>query len=212
MPVSSAEVIPHKRARPIPGGRTAAHLTRVPTLSEVPVPERNPRKGEVVVYSGVSFGARQNTNGYADQTSTGPAPRGPIENLHFFTDSASPGQLFARVMIMEPGSSIAREAIITPPVAVASPDRRELSQQRALTDLIERANVQISRFFEEFGPIDTDLKLKEFKEFAQDQEDLGYLLSNLIQRNRNAETDLFAAYFAPGGAMSGVGVFVNTWL
>jgi hypothetical protein len=219
-PTASAEVIPTvERLRQVP--RDAAALRRLPTLDEVPLPSATPRRGEVVVYSGVSFGAARKgyTRTAAPSRSTASshpsvvAPQAaPIEGMQFFTDHNNPGQIFARVMIMEPGSNTPREALITPILGVAKQDQQNLDADYALNDLVERANVEVTRFFQGFGPIDSEFKLREFRKFTEKQESLNFLFSNLSNRNKNKSFDLFSAYFAPGGAMGGVGVFLNSWL
>lgn len=218
MPIAaSAQVIPANEHTQGRGLKDESSLTRIPTVDEVPVPAPARDRGEVVVYSGVSFGSRaQARRGYSRSTTSAPAesagPRGPIESLQLFTDEQRPGQIFARVLIIEEGQAVPREALITPMIAVSKQDREELDAEYSLRDLVEQANVELSRYFEGFGPIDSEVKLREFNKFIKKQSSLGFLFSNLTHRNRGMGFDLFSAYFAPGGALSGVGVFVNTWL
>lgn len=219
-PYASAEVIPAREQTVAVRGKDA--LTRIPTLDEVPVPATTNRRGEVVIYSGVSFGAqRQGRRAYTSSapasdraaTRTAPSqPQGSISGIEMFADERAPGQIFARVMIIEPGSVEPKEALITPLLSVNPQDRANLDREYGLNRLVERANVEVTKFFNGKGPIDSDLRLREFREYVKKQESLAFLFSNVMNKNKNATFDMFSAYFAPGGAMQGVGVFVNTWL
>ncbi|MCK6440607.1 MAG: hypothetical protein L6Q71_10475 [Planctomycetes bacterium] len=209
---ASAEVIPTSRTDANDGRlKDESSLHRIPTLDELAPVSRVPGRGEVITYSGVSFG-KPRQNGVTSYTSSPRAKSAPINGLEVFTDEKHPGQIYARVLIIEEGKAVPREALITPLVAVSKQDRNELDNDYKLDRLVESANVEISRFFDGFGPIDSEVKLKEFKEFVNKQDSLRFLFSNLMHRNRGMGLNLFSAYFAPGGAMSGVGVFVNTWL
>jgi len=220
-PYASAEIIPAREQNVAVRGKDA--LTRLPTLDEVPVPATSNRRGEVVIYSGVSFGAqRQSRKAY---TSSSPisdhggghhqqatTPQGSISGIEMFSDDRAPGQIFARIMIMEPGSATPREALITPLLSVAPQDRGNLDREYGVNRLVERANVEMTKFFNGQGPIDSEMRLREFRQYVQKQESLSFLFSNVMNKNKNSSFDMFSAYFAPGGAMQGVGVFVNTWL
>ncbi len=213
-PTSSAQIVPtHERS---PAVRAAGSMSRLPTLDEVPAPSLSPRRSEVVVYSGVSFGPqRQQRRAYATSTAAptqATNPHASISGMELFSDDRQPGQVFARVMVLEPGSSTPREALITPIVTLNSQDKQQLDNGPGLDRLVERANMEMTKYFNGVGPIDSEVKLKEFRSYIQRQESLGFLFSNLSNKNRNLAFDMFSAYFAPGGAMSGVGVFVNTWL
>jgi|GEM_PF-5098827 len=209
---SSAEVVPVNERNTDAILRDPRSLQRVPTLDEVPSPSANPRRGEVVVYSGVSFGASRNAYQSHSQASQTRSPTGPIERMELFTDEAKPGQVYARVMIIDEGSATPREALITPMIGVSKQDKSQLDTTYSLHDLVERANVELQRFFRDNGAIDSDVKRKEFGEFIEEQESMSFLLSNLVNRNKEKGFDLFSAYFSPGGVKSGVGVFLNTWL
>lgn len=215
-PVASAEIIPARERSNAVRGQDA--LKRLPTLSEVPAPSPIPKRGEVVVYSGVSFGAqRQSRRAYTSTAPISDAPsaraqQGSISGIEMFADERSPGQIFARVMIIEPGSTTPKEALITPLISVAAQDRGNMDNEYGLNRLVERANVEMTKYFNGTGPIDSEMRLREFKSYIQRQESLAFLFSNIINKNKGASMDMFSAYFAPGGAMHGVGVFVNTWL
>ncbi len=206
---ASAEVVPTNEPATGQGLKDGSSLRRIPTIEEVPLPSQDVSRGEVVVYSGVSFGASR--RGDTVSTPSGSSQRS-IENLKLFTDQEHPGQVFARVLILEEGKSVPTEALVTPLIAVSNQDRHNLDCEYSLNQLVESANVEITRFFDGFGPIDSEVKMKEFSESIDQQESLSFLLSNLLHENRGLGFDLFSAYFAPGGAGSGVGVFVNTWL
>ena len=207
-PTASAQVIPTNESTVAGRLKDETGLRRIPTIDEVPLPAREFTRGEVVVYQGVSFGERRRA--YPSSGTSSAAK--PIENMQLFTDEARPGQIFARVLILDEGGVTPREALITPMIAAAAQDKAALDRDYSLHGLVESANVEISRFFDDFGPIDSELKMKEFRDYVEDKESLSFLFSNLMNKNRGQSMDLFAAYFAPGGAMSGVGVFVNTWL
>jgi hypothetical protein len=219
-PYASAEIIPAREQTVAVRGKDA--LTRLPTLDEVPVPATTNRRGEVVIYSGVSFGAqRQSRKAYSSsspvsdngRSSSGPTPpQGKISGIEMFSDERAPGQVFARVMIIEPGSLEPKEALITPLLQVSPQDRGNMDREYGLNRLVERANVEVTKFFNGKGPIDSELRLREFKQYVTKQESLAFLFSNVMNKNKNSTFDMFSAYFSPGGAMQGVGVFVNTWL
>lgn len=206
---SSAEVVPVNERDTGAILSDPRSLQRVPTIDEVPLPTAQPRRGEVVVYSGVSFGASRKAYQAPSQTK---APSGPIEGMQLFTDEDKPGQVYARVMILDEGSSTPREALITPLIGVAKQEKAQLDTDYSLHDLVERANVELQRFFHDKGAIDSEVKRKEFGEFIRKREETSFLFSNLMNRNKEKGFDLFSAYFAPGGVKSGVGVFLNTWL
>jgi hypothetical protein len=215
-PTSSAEIVPtHERS---PAVRAAGSMSRLPTLDEVPAPSLSARRSEVVVYSGISFGQqRQQRRAYSTATTTS-APtqalpsQASISGIEMFSDDRQPGQVYARIMILEPGSLTPREALITPLVTLNQQDKQQLDARPSMDRLVERANLEMTKFFNGIGPIDSEIKMKEFRSYIERQESLNFLFSNLSNKNRTLAFDLFSAYFSPGGAMSGVGVFVNTWL
>lgn len=211
--LASAEVIPTGMPDASDGRiHDETSLQRIPTIDELAPVRRDRSRGEVVTYSGIGFGsARKAASTYSSATPKAKS-EGPISGMQIFTDAGHPGQIYARVLILEEGKAVPREALITPMVVASKQDRHELDNNVSLDRLVESANVEISRFFDGFGPIDSEIKLKEFKEFVDKQDSLKFLFSNLMHRNRGMSLNLFAAYFAPGGAMAGVGVFVNTWL
>ncbi len=213
---ASAQVVPDRGQKRSQALEDEGSLKRIPTIDELPIPTPDFKRGEVVIYSGVSFGqSSSQRRAYQvgpTRTSNNDASPGPVESLELFTNEQKPGQIFARAMILEEGTASAREVLITPMLGVSKQDQQHLDKEQSFNELVEHANVELTRFFNGAGPIDSEVKLKEFKEFVKKQDSLNFLFSNLLFRNQGLSFNLFAAYFAPGGAVSGVGVFVNTWL
>ena len=216
-PRASAEIIPVHTDAKDGATRDQSTLRRLPTLDEVPAPRPNFARGEVVIYRGIgstvadAYQKPTQTRAPAASSLNAIGGSGPIQGFEFFQDEERPGRLDARVMILEEGSLQPREALITPTFGVGGASA-ELATSQALPELVSRANMEISRFFDGFGPIDSDVKVKEFERYAEKQSAMRFLFDNLLKKNEDRVFDLFSAYFAPGGAISGVGVFVNTWL
>ena len=120
-------------------------------------------------------------------------------------------QCYARVLILEEGETEPREAILAPLAPLTADEIHELDAETPV-DLVAQSNLAASVVLHDEAEVAQEIRLREFEAHIRGQDALEFLFANLAARGAGATFNLFAACFAPGGEIDGLGVYLNTWL
>ncbi|MCC6463782.1 MAG: hypothetical protein IT463_00425 [Planctomycetes bacterium] len=174
-------------------------LTTAASASFIPAPDadpaREPGRGTLQLFGGVLFD---------ELSARRPQRRATGESLQIL-------ERFARVLILEEGSATPKEAIIAAAAPITVDDLEALEAIPA-EDLVAESNLAASRVLHDEPEVSDGIRRLEFDHHMKTQDSIEFLFSNLVAKQSGAALNLFSAYFAPGGDIDGVGVYLNSWL